>query len=339
MLLHAIRSSLFPAVAGFCIILSSGCQTLNEDPEGPPTITDEMPLSEAVDLGIRHGSVTWQQLLGQIKARKASAGVREMLEEKILNDEVGTRPDETFRLIYLYQFTGNGVSLEVLRKLIRSGVPLQRQLGFQLAARSPSAGVRKLVENELSRSIWKGEEKRVLVPEMAIAARTNQLTEAYTLVRRGLMEVGGVEFARTMIDLNSEEATGDFMNYLAIATIEDLRQMNQVSVDVPTCMLILSHFIGNSVPVTHPKFDHLFLYAVSRNLGLAELARKVLEKEMGMSREHLAFTLARMPVWIQVAWVEGSRDNLSPNLGLFMAELKKATSHAEVVDEINSLRL
>jgi hypothetical protein len=173
---------------------------------------------------------------------------------------------------------------------------------------------------------------------MALAVQANQIRSVYTLLRQGLLMQGSEEYAKAMIDLAPEKASNDFMAYLAQATIEDLRQLNQQSVNLYACVTIFRFYLTHTLPVNHPGFSHLYLYAVSRNQMLAEMAQAVLEKQLGGSREQLVYALARMPVWIQVAYIEGTRMNPNPNVSLFLDDLKKLSAHKEVIEEIESRR-
>ena len=76
---------------------------------------------------------------------------------------------------------------------------------------------------------------------MANAVAANQLTDAYTLIREGLMQQGGEEFVNAMIALNPKRASWDFLDYLAQASAEELRQLTLSSVDLFSCVAILKH--------------------------------------------------------------------------------------------------
>lgn len=177
-----------------------------------------------------------------------------------------------------------------------------------------------------------------MLPQMAQAAQANKLTSIYTLLRRGLMMKGDSEFAKAMITFDPKKATNDFMDYLSLATVEDLRQLNQSTINLHTCLVIFRHFLNYPVSTSHPKYSHLFIYSVSRNQVLKEMANLVLERQLPQYREQMAFTLARLPVWIQVAYVEGIRENLNTNVNLFLAKLKTVTAHKEVLEEIDDLK-
>ena len=100
-------------------------------------------------------------------------------------------------------------------------------------------------------------------------------------------------------------------------------------------MEILEHLAQHTTPVTHPQFDYLFFYSISRNQALAGLARKVLEPYFAKDRSYLAFRLTQMPKWVQLAFIEGGRRQMTPIFAKFLSELKKNTINQEVIEEIN----
>jgi hypothetical protein len=53
----------------------------------------------------------------------------------------------------------------------------------------------------------------------------------------------------------------------------------------------------------------------------------------------MAMALARMPVWVQVAYIEGARRNMTASKRVFLTELKKLTAQTEVLDELGDVKL
>ena len=91
-------------------------------------------------------------------------------------------------------------------------------------------------------------------------------------------------------------------------------------------------------PASHPQFEKLFIYSVSRNQSLAQLANQALETQISKNRVFMASLMARMPVWLQVAFVDNVRHNKTAISRLFVRDLRKITPHDDVVYEIDSLR-
>ncbi len=324
-------------VLSLALGLLASCMSLSDKSKELPEIKDEMKLAEAIELGVQYGDKTLEGTKNLIKKRNAAKEANDIAASLILDKNF--EKEAMWRLVSLYQATTHKlVSPKVVEKLISSHEAFIRQLGWLLAANRPSDLVAAVLERHLTRSVVEGLEMEVLLPEMASAVKANHIADSYSLLANGLMLKGGVEFVDAMIALNPQKSRSDFMNYLALATVEDLRQMNQKTVDMQTCIAILRFLNEVGAPIEHPRFDHLFLYAVSRNPGFGELASNIIRKYMEGSRETLAYTLARLPVWIQIAFIEENRDNMNANLGLFFTELKQATAHKEVVEEIDAVK-
>jgi hypothetical protein len=140
-----------------------------------------------------------------------------------------------------------------------------------------------------------------------------------------------------MIAIAPEQAAADFMVYLAQAPVEELRQLSLTSVDLFCCMEMLKHLQKVPVSIYHPNFSHLFYYATSRNQALAELGQEVLSGYSPKYNAYLAYLFGVQPEWVQLAYIEGIRRNMTPVATLFLFEVKKNSRHQEIIDEINSM--
>ena len=156
----------------------------------------------------------------------------------------------------------------------------------------------------------------------------------FSLAQMALFAVGA--YATAMLALDAKEAAPAFLTYLMRADLEDLRQLNQQSVNVYTCTVILRFLIDNPLPVSHPGVASLFLFAVSRNRGLADMANIVLEKQIPEHRASFAIILARLPVPVQVAFIENTQREMTANLRLLLNDLKEVAQNKEVIEELNS---
>lgn len=314
-----------------------GCVSFSESSK-IPKLDESMSIKDLLEAGVVYGEPLYKEASQLVVKKQAVEQAHAITSEMILSGKY--EGQQLWRLINYFQATsGKFISPKVFDRLVRSKDAFTRQLGWMLAANRPSDLIAVTIDRYLTRAVLDGEEKKVLVPEMALAVKANRLVGSYSLLKRGLMETGGAEFVDAMIQLNPVKSMYDFMDYLALATVEDLRQMNQKVVDMQTCVAILKIYLEKGIPIEHPKFEHMFLYAVSRNAALKDLASSALEKYMSQNRDQLAYTLARLPVWIQLAFIEGTRDRMNAVLGLFLSELRGVTAHKEVVDEINGLRL
>ena len=159
----------------------------------------------------------------------------------------------------------------------------------------------------------------------------------YTLLREGLMKTGADDFAISMLSLNAESAALDFIDYLSKTDLEDLRQINQKNINIYSCLVILRFLNSYPLPVEHPDIGIIFQYAVSRNTGLNEMARSVLDRQIPRFKDELAFSLARQSSSVQLAFVEGSRHQQSSNVRVLLDELREITAYKEVVEEIAAL--
>jgi len=321
--------------------LFSGCATTGsvaDENAPPPPIVHDMSLEAALDAGIQHGGDTLARVKRLISRRKEWRPATTILASRVVAGMSRMEDRQLINAMNLYQGSPESASVDLFNKLVGSARPLARQLGWQMAATMPSRSIGQAVEKELSRALIEGDETDTLVPEMALAVRANRLTKSYTMLRQGLLRTGHEAFAAAMAELDPAAASNDFMDYLALAPVEELRQLTLNSVNLYSCMIALKHLLGRPVSVSHPQVEHLYYYSVSRNPALAELAMQVIEQYPASDRATLAWTLARMPVWLQLSYIENVRRKTTASTGLFLAELRRITSQPEVVEEIDDVR-
>lgn len=325
-------------LAGFVLVASVGCVTDSgrQEKKAPP-ITQDMSTDDAVEAALEFGGETLDNTKTLIKKRREAAKVSAAMEKKIIDGAGKAAESEVINAMHLYLVGADKASIAMFERLMRSEREIDRILGWNLAANMPSKEVSRAMDQEFTRRISAGEEKMLLLPQMASAVQANRLTSAYTMLRYGLMEKGDDSYAKAMISIAPSRAGEDFLPYLAKASIEELRQLNQTSVNVYTCLVILRYFTVNPVPVAHRDFPQIFLYSVSRNQGLAEVAAMVLDNLMPQYKEILVTTLVQQPAWIQMAFVEDAKRRKTPNLAFFLSELKDLTVHEEVSQEIEEL--
>lgn len=327
---------------GLVFLLGTACAKDGKTPEEPmkpaPRITQAMTLDEALKAGIDYGGDTLVDVRKLLKKRKELEKAAPLLREALLDRLETAENHQMMNAAALYMMTNEQPPLAMLEKLIASGRPLAAQLGWQIAAVKPSRAVSGLLDSHLTRALAEGDEESVLVPQMANAVAANGMTGAYTWARRGLMARGDEEFAQAMISLDPERASNDFLPYLSQASAEELRQLTLASVNVYAVIAIMKHLQKVPAEVGAPGFDHLFVYAVSRNVALAELAQEVLVGYVPRHTETLAQGLARHPLWVQIAYLENARRKMNPKIGLLVGELKNSTSEEDVIAEIDELK-
>jgi hypothetical protein len=331
-------------VLAACLATTVGCQTPDgkkpaADLPKPPKITAKMPLDEALHAGIDFGGDTLVDVKKLVKKRNQSAAAAKLVFADLEGGIDDYEPHQLLNAGHLVASLPVTLPLPLFDKLVGAERPIARQVGWQLAAIKPTAAVAKAIEVELSRALVDGEEENVLLPQMANAVRVNRLVSAYTMVREGLMRKGNEEFAAAMAFLDPERASDDFLDYLSIATGEELRQLSVQSVNSYACIAILKHLQRYQPRIGNARFGVLFLYAVSRNNALADMAMNVLEGLVPQRTTQLAQLLASHPSWVQIAFLDNARRRMTPKLGLLVAELKQDTTATDVVSEIDEIKL
>ena len=151
------------------------------------------------------------------------------------------------------------------------------------------------------------------------------------------MTSGGEEFARALTQLAPERAGYDFMEYISQATVEDLRQLNQTSINVYTCIVIFRFFMVTNFQLLTLKLEN-YMHSQFRNRALADMAVLLLESNIPSYREEFVFALAKEPMSIQMAFIENAIRNPTSNIKLLLSDLRGVTAFSEVREEISSFR-
>lgn len=304
-----------------------------------PRITKDMPLEDALQAGIDFGGDTARDVRKLVSKRKQWPMAEKILYQAIQDGIIKYEDPELVNSVMLY-ISGPVTAKEALfRQMVSSGRPLARQLAWQMAAALPGKVMRAAMEREMSRAVFDDEEADMLIPAMASAVQANRMISAYSLARRGLMSTNHEDFAQAMATLNPEQATKDFLEYLALCSPEELRQLTVSSVNIFSATIALNHFIKYPPSATDSKIDVLFYYTISRNPGLSEVAGTVVDILSQKNQSAMALTLARMPVWAQVAYIEGARRNMTASKRVFLGELKRLSAQSEIVDELGDIKI
>jgi len=327
----------------FSVFFASSCITTSSDvgakAKQPPSITKDMSLEDALQAGIDFGGDTAKDVRKLIAKRKLWPMAERILYQAVQDGIIKYENTQLVNAVMLY-ISGPVTPQEVLfQQMVSSGRPLARQLAWQMAAALPGKVMRGAIDREINRAVFDDEEEELLIPVMAGAVQANRMTSAYTLIRRGLFKTNNEEFAQAMAVLSPEQASGDFMNYLAICPPEELRQLTVSTINVFAATIALNHMIKYPPSVSDPNIETLFYYSISRNTGLSEIATSLIEHLSQKNQAALALTLSRMPTWAQVAFIEGVRRNLTAQKRVFLEELKKVASQTEIVDELGDIKL
>ncbi len=315
----------------------SGFQTA-EEPVQPPEIYANMPVDAALTAAIDFGGKTLRQVKKLVKRRNAWPEASKLVFTRMDKDFVILEANQMINAMHLYMSWPQYGQVELFQKMVADDRPLVRQLGWQLASVARNKKMKVAIQSVLERAVERNEIEPVLISQMANTVERHQMKDSYTLMRLGLFKTDHEDFAKAMISLDPTKASSDFMDYLAQADKDELRQMTLSSVNIYSCLLILKHIKNVPVEISHRKLEHLFLYSISRNPALVELATDILKEYVPAHTDHLAHKLSQYPAWVQLAFVEGARRRMTPKIGLILSELKFVTSQRDVIDEIAMLR-
>lgn len=320
-------------------IFLQACVSLNGDEthKEMPKITLQMPLSEVISIGIDFGEQSLPSVKRYIAKKKDSKQAADLLSTLILSKHNSLAPHKLINAFRLYQDTADQKAPEVFAKTVRSERALAVQLSWHIAAQLPSKTMSKQIETVLTEAIIENDIDRFFLPEMAEAVAANDLKDSYTLIRQGLFLTHHPAYAKALSSLNPSLASDDFLDYLNLASIEELRQLNMKSVDPLTCSEILTHFSSKPPSIHHSKINVLFLFAVSRNAALSGLAKNIIDSYLPEHGPTLAAILAKEASWLQLAYIEGLRRQYTSVSGLFLQDLKAISAQQDVLDEIDQV--
>ena len=319
-------------------IFGFGCATVSSDNKEPPKITAEMPFEQAIQIALVHGGKRLEDFKAYAKSRQSFAEVSRYAEKLIISSGQSMPLAQLIHAAHLYRFSSPKLNPQIVETLLQSGAEASRKrIGWQLAGLMPSNAVSQAIERVMSRAVLAGNENQYIMPEMADAVLQNHIASLYSFMRLGLLGQGNDNYAKAMSVLQPEKAARDFVDYLALASLDDLRQMNQETVNMYTCLVILRFYLEHPLPVADSKVSHLYLYAVSRNNALSEMARAVLDRQIPSYKDQLLYYLSRQPLEVQMAFVEGTRHSPSANIKLMLNDFKTMTAFREVEQEIESI--
>ncbi len=309
----------------------------NQDSKKRMRFDSKTTLNGAIEAAINNGAQTVEDARRLITKRKQWPAAHRTIEAAIQDGIIRYDNVRLANAVAIYQGSPLPASVPLFEGMINSGRPVARQLGWQIAAAMPSRALGVAMERELGRAITENDEATILIPQMAVAVQANGMKSAYTLIRQGLMTTGQEAFALSMAQLDPARASSDFLDYLALATPEELRQLTQASVNVYTCLIALKHLQAHPAPLSNPNAEYLVYYSVSRNNGLSDLGQSALESYLPAERSQVAIMMSRMPQWVQIAYVESVRQKKGPAISLLLGELRKISSSNDVIEEVDEM--
>jgi hypothetical protein len=325
----------------YSLVFVMGCSSLSSNPKVLKDPLGEMnqktPLADLLDIALTYGEEPMDKAKKLISKRKLWPQTAQALQILILDHHESWPSARLMNGFALYQMAKDPKSPKVFQKTVRSDRLLAQDLAWGLAAHLPSPAMAKEIESRLDEALIYEEIQDLFRPQMPLALAANQLTKSYSFLKQGLITTNHPTFVEGMAKLNPKQASGDFLDYLAQAPVEELRQLNLKTVDLMSCLGMLAHMKEVPPPVTHPRFEALFLFSISRNTALNELARSVLGTYLPRESETLSIILSAQPSWVQLAYIENARRDFTPALGLLLSELKKRTAQKDVIHELNQV--
>lgn len=327
-------------VTFFFMISIEGCSTPNSSNKSSEEnqFDEEAPLEDNIKLAIETTGITFVKVNKHIKKKNLYAKTNSYAKKYLLDHTEVLNEIRTKRAVHFYKIKNGKPDNRLIKYLIEHDHLEANKAGWQLASYYPSAGIKKFIEGIISIALVKNSESRLYYQEVAFAILSNKITNVFTFLRQGLLYTGIKAFAQAMAYLLPEKSSNKFMTYLSLATLEDLRQLNQKTIELNTAVFILNHFVKFPPDSDHKNIAHLFYYSVSRNSGLRELSFPILENLILDAKSKLADNLAKLPRWVQVSFVERNKDKSSKVVMLFLQELKTSTPHKEVIDEISRIQ-
>ncbi|MEZ4742171.1 MAG: hypothetical protein R3B45_06970 [Bdellovibrionota bacterium] len=323
-------------------IIPLSCVSLTGDDRAdkPPLLNASLPLEKIVDASINYGGKTLNDGKDLIRRLNKEKEAALLVQLSIANHYRQWDRPQLVNAVNIYQATQPEKPEETFDLLIQSERKLARDLSWYIAGTFSTKTMGAAIDRHLTVAIEKNDIDEILSsPQFPSAVAANQLKGLYSLLRLGLFRTNSDSFASAMIALNSKQATADFLEYLAQAPVDELRQLTMVKLNVFTCIRALNHMVAVPPKISHPRFEHLFYFAISRNTTLSELSRRLIMSYLPNHAALVARHLARLDNWVQIAFIEGSRRNMTPVLGGMFSELRKQSSAKDVIEEIDAIRI
>lgn len=304
-------------------------------------ITSKTPTPRVINIALDKDQKSVEIARKLITVRGDWKKVMPQLENLIVNLPVDqyNNQERILRATRIYLGSTESASPVFFKKLLNSDHLFHYKIALLVASNMPSKRIAVALDSYLGKLVVLDDKSRLYNPILANAIVANGLRQSYSLVRSSLMATGHESFAEAMAALSPSKAADDFLNYLAKASVEELRQLTVKSINLIATDVILKHLAQYPASVTHKNFVQLFYYSVSRNQLLSKLAQEALKPQLKKHRVYLATTLARMPAWLQLSFIENMKYDLNRDRKLFASDLRKISINDDIIYEIDSLRL
>ena len=304
----------------------------------PPEITNRMPLEKKLSNAIDFGGKTFSEVVKEVNRQNLWKKAEKPLSSLIIANADTWQSWQMINAANLYKKT-NARNVDVIFfKLVEVDRPLVTKLAWEILKVAEPKRVGSLIDSFLSSLILEGKIDKHLIPEMADAVRVLDIKSVYDVMKLGLFKTGNPSFVLAMTKLNPEKSPDDLFDYLVLPENGELRQRALKSIDTITALQILVYLGENPISFAHRKLGKIFVYAASRNVGLREAARKVIDTLVPINVEVLAYELSQQPAWAQLSIIESARRNLTSNTKNLLYHLRKITVDQNIAEEVGLLR-
>lgn len=333
-----IRQSAFVMMISLSMGLASSCVSF-DGKESAPKITDEMPLKEKLAHAVDFGGETFKSVSKSISEKKQWRQTEKILASFIIKNASNWQDSQILNATKLYGKTGvQNVDL-VFIKLVELNKPIATEAAWKLMRLAEPKKANGVIDSVLTEAVVNSDIDRHLIPEMAAAVEILDTKSVYGVLKLGLMKTGDAQFVSAMTKLYPVKASDDLFDYLVIPSDDELRQRALKSIDTITAVQILEFLERNPMSFGHKELGKIFVYSASRNIGLRQLARNVIDRIAAGNVEILAFELTKQPKWVQMSLIESARRSMTANTKVLLKKLQEMTPDRNVEEEISLLRM
>ncbi|MCY4443887.1 MAG: hypothetical protein OXC44_03695 [Proteobacteria bacterium] len=241
---------------------------------------------------------------------------------------------QLLRAVKLYQHTPKRFGFLVFSNLQKAPHKQAYSFAWMVLGGMDQSIAAEFADSALSQALLEGHIEKHFVIEMAQAVKKWRLSSVYSVVHMALLKTGESEFVEAMTTLSPQKASDDLLSYLALAPDSDLRQLFLDSIDATSALLSLEHLAQYPPNFGHAHLRKLFSYAGSRQLALQDAALQVIDKLTPTQPMIVAYELSRTEKWVQLAFIERVRRDVTPNRKLLLQNLATLTADENIRDEI-----
>ncbi len=324
----------------FPALLFIGCVSNEPEAIQPPLVSTEWRLEDLVDAGIDHGGGTLAKVKEIIERKNELRQAGLSAELKLISHYKDWNSAQLMNATHLFLASKPDNGVRIFELLATSDRPLARRLAWLVASKVTSPEVKKAIDDVISDLIQKDKlNEGFFIPEVADAIAANELVALYPTLRMGLLIAQEPAYARAMVRLNGKESAGDFMNYLSLAPVEELRQLSMGSMNEATMLVVLEYLNKVTLLPEHPALNHLYYISISRNNAISAAGIALLGRYFESNKNLMALRLNSLPEWAQIAFIDRAKRDITPAIAQFLKKFRNVASQDAVVEELKELRL